>query len=49
VVAESVNKETITEQSVVVHNRTQNGNIVTVLKESDLNEEEINFMSLVKK
>jgi len=46
---ESVNKETITEQSVVVHNRTQNGNIVTVLKESDLNEEEMKLYEFGKK
>jgi hypothetical protein len=40
--SDSVNEETITEQPVMVSKRTENGNIVTTLKEvSDLNEEEI--------
>jgi len=45
----SVNEETITEQPVTVHNRTSNGNIVTVLRESDLNEEEMKLYEFGKK
>ena len=45
----SVNEETITEQPVTVHNRTSNGNIVTVLRESDLNEEETKLYEFGKK
>jgi hypothetical protein len=39
----------INEQPVVVHNRTSNGNIVTTLKESDLNEEEMKLYEFGKK
>ena len=49
VIKESVNEETITEQPVTVHNRTSNGNIVTVLRESDLNEEEMKLYEFGKK
>ena len=39
----------INEQSVAVHNRTSNGNIVTTLKESDLNEQETILYEFGKK
>ena len=39
----------INEQPVTVHNRTANGNIVTTLKESDLNEEETKLYEFGKK
>ena len=39
----------INEQPVTVHNRTSNGNIVTTLKESDLNEEEMKLYEFGKK
>ena len=40
--SDSINEETLEEQPVMVSKRTENGNIVTTLKEvSDLNEEEI--------
>ena len=39
----------INEQSVEVHNRTSNGNIVTTLKESDLNEQETILYEFGKK
>lgn len=39
----------INEQPVTVHNRTSNGNIVTTLKESDLNEEETALYEFGKK
>ena len=39
----------INEQPVTVHNRTSNGNIVTVLRESDLNEEETKLYEFGKK
>jgi len=45
----SIKFESVNEQSVVVHNRTQNGNIVTVLRESDLNEEETKLYEFGKK
>ena len=41
--------ESLNEQPVAVHNRTQNGNIVTVLRESDLNEEETKLYEFGKK
>ena len=41
--------ESLNEEPVVVHNRTQNGNIVTVLRESDLNEEETKLYEFGKK
>ena len=37
------------EQQVTVHNRTSNGNIVTVLREKDLNEEEMKLYEFGKK
>ena len=39
----------INEQPVTVHNRTSNGNIVTTLKESDLNEEEMKLYEFGQK
>tara|TARA_B100000963_G_scaffold287096_1_gene256230 strand:- start:2255 stop:2971 length:717 start_codon:yes stop_codon:yes gene_type:complete len=39
----------IREQQVTVHNRTSNGNIVTTLKESDLNEQEMKLYEFGKK
>jgi len=45
----SVNEETITEQPVMVSKRTENGNIVTTLKESDLNEEEMKLYEFGQK
>jgi len=39
----------INEQPVAVHNRTSNGNIVTTLKESDLNEQETILYEFGKK
>ena len=45
----SIKFESLNEQPVVVHNRTQNGNIVTVLRESDLNEEETKLYEFGKK
>ena len=42
-------KESVNEQQVTIHNRTSNGNIVTTLKESDLNEEEIKLYEFGKK
>ena len=39
----------INEQPVTVHNRTSNGNIVTTLKESDLNEQETILYEFGKK
>jgi len=42
-------KESVNEQPVTVHNRTSNGNIVTTLKESDLNEEEMKLYEFGKK
>jgi hypothetical protein len=42
-------KESVNEQPVAVHNRTQDGNIVTVLRESDLNEEETKLYEFGKK
>jgi hypothetical protein len=48
--SDSVNEETITEQPVMVSKRTENGNIVTTLKEvSDLNEEEIKLYEFGQK
>ena len=41
--------KSINEQPVTVHNRTSNGNIVTVLRESDLNEEETKLYEFGKK
>ena len=41
--------KSINEQPVTVHNRTSNGNIVTVLRESDLNEEEMKLYEFGKK
>jgi len=41
--------ESLNEQPVTVHNRTSNGNIVTVLRESDLNEEETKLYEFGKK
>ena len=41
--------ESLNEQPVAVHNRTSNGNIVTTLKESDLNEEEMKLYEFGKK
>ena len=46
---QSTNEETLTEQQVTVHNRTSNGNIVTTLKESDLNEQETILYEFGKK
>jgi hypothetical protein len=45
----SIKFESVNEQSVTVHNRTSNGNIVTTLKESDLNEEEMKLYEFGKK
>ena len=45
----SVNEETITEQPVMISKRTESGNIVTTLKESDLNEEEIKLYEFGQK
>ena len=42
-------QESLNEQPVTVHNRTSNGNIVTTLKESDLNEEEMKLYEFGKK
>ena len=39
----------IREQQVTIHNRTSNGNIVTTLKESDLNEQETKLYEFGKK
>jgi len=48
--SDSVNEETIAEQPVMVSKRTENGNIVTTLKEvSDLNEEEIKLYEFGQK
>jgi hypothetical protein len=45
----SIKFESVNEQSVTVHNRTSNGNIVTTLKESDLNEEEMKLYEFGQK
>ena len=42
-------QESLNEQPVAIHNRTSNGNIVTTLKESDLNEEEMKLYEFGKK
>ena len=42
-------QESLNEQPITVHNRTSNGNIVTTLKESDLNEEEMKLYEFGKK
>ena len=47
--SDSVNEETITEQPVMVSKRTESGNIVTTLKESDLNEEELKLYEFGQK
>ena len=41
--------DSLREQQVTVHNRTSNGNIVTVLREADLNEEEMKLYEFGKK
>ena len=47
---DSVNEETLTEEPVMVSKRTENGNIVTTLKEvSDLNEEEVKLYEFGQK
>ena len=45
----SVNEEVVNEQPVMVSKRTENGNIVTTLKESDLNEEEMKLYEFGQK
>ena len=47
--SDSVNEETIIEQPVMVSKRTESGNIVTTLKESDLNEEEMKLYEFGQK